>query len=125
MSPKTQVEDFLRFYAQQDIQALMNMFAQHQALMIMGTNLDECYQTHLELKKGFEKDFVQLSNISFQSIDKISILENQHQANVVIQLPIRFDFENKTQYATLRYCFGMVKEGDTWKIAQLLASMPG
>lgn len=102
----------------------MNMFSKNRALMIMGTSLDECYENHEELKKGFERDFTQLSNLSFQSIEKISILENQEQASVFFQVPISFNAENKMQYSRLRYFFGLVKESNNWKIAQLLVSMP-
>jgi ketosteroid isomerase-like protein len=124
MKPQHLIEDFLNFYAAKDISALMNMFSKNQALMIMGTILDECYQNHEELKKGFERDFTQLSNLSFQGMEKISILENQEQASVFFQVPISFKAENKMQYSRLRYFFGLVKESNTWKIAQLLVSMP-
>lgn len=124
LTPKQLIEDFLNFYTSKDISALMNMFSRNQALMIMGTNLDECYQNHEELKKGFERDFAQLSNLSFQNIEKLSILENQEQASVFFQIPISFNAENKMQYFKLRYFFGLVKESNTWKIAQLLVSMP-
>jgi ketosteroid isomerase-like protein len=124
MKPQHLIEDFLNFYASKDISALMNMFSKNQALMIMGTVLDECYQNHEELKKGFERDFTQLSNLSFQGMEKISILENQEQASVFFQVPISFKAENKLQYSRLRYFFGLVNESNTWKIAQLLVSMP-
>jgi ketosteroid isomerase-like protein len=124
MSPQNLIEDFLNFYAFKDINSLMSMFSKNQDLLIMGTNLEECYQNHDNLKKGFERDFTLLSNISFQSIEKMSMIENHEQANVFFQVPISFNVKNQTQYSRLRYFFGLLRENNSWKIAQLLVSMP-
>lgn len=124
MTPKALVEEFLRLYAGKNIEALMNIFSRHHPLMILGTNLDECLRDHEELKNGFERDFRILSNLTFQNIEKISILENQDQASVLIQIPFNYHFENKSHNVKLRYCFGLLKESNEWKIVQLLVSMP-
>lgn len=124
MTPKALVEEFLRLYAGKNIEALMNIFSRHHPLMILGTNLDECLRDHEELKNGFERDFRILSNLTFQDSEKISILENQDQASVLLQIPFNYHFENKLHNVKLRYCFGLLKENNEWKIVQLLVSMP-
>jgi ketosteroid isomerase-like protein len=115
---------FLNAYASRDLAGCMQLIAEDKPLMLLGTNLEEVAKTREEVQQVLQRDFAAMSNIEWGTASHISIKAEDQLASVLIELPISYVANEKQEQTVLRYALALIKQNDSWRIAQAMASLP-
>lgn len=123
-SAKSVVMQFLTAYANRDADVCISVIAKNTPLLIVGTNADEVFRTQDEVKRSLQRDFGNMSNITWGEASYASVIAEETLASVLLELPISFLANDQQEKLHLRYAFTLVKENGEWRIAQAMASVP-
>lgn len=128
MNPQDSAKDtamqFLNAYASRDIEMCMQFMASDRKLMVMGTNLDEVFETHDAIRNSLQRDFAAMSNIQWGAPNHISAETTDSIASVLIELPVSYVADKKQEEVMLRYALLFIRQDDRWRIVQAMASLP-
>ncbi len=123
-SAKSVVMKFLTAYAGRDADACMSLMAKNTPLLIVGTNADEVFRTQDEVRRSLQRDFDNMSNVTWGEANYAAVIAEDTLASVLLELPFSFLANNQQEKLHLRYAFTLVKENGEWRIAQAMASVP-
>lgn len=121
---KDAVMQFLNAYASRDLEGCMQLIAKDRPLMLLGTNLDEVFKTREEVQQSLQRDFAAMSNIQWGSARHISMEATDNLASVLIELPVSYVANERQEQTMLRYALVLIKQDDSWRIVQAMASLP-
>ena len=121
---KDAVMQFLNAYASRDLEGCMQLIAKDRPLMLLGTNLDEVFKTRDEVQQSLKRDFAAMSNIQWGSVRHISMEATDNLASVLIELPVSYVANERQEQTMLRYALVLIKQDDSWRIVQAMASLP-
>lgn len=117
------VMTFLEAYAKGDVDACLSVFAQESPILVLGTNLDEVCQSREDLRAGLLRDFASMSQVRWGDARHLHITPGSSHAGVLLELPLTYVAEGKTEQVMFRYAFSLVKEMGQWKIVTGMASI--
>jgi ketosteroid isomerase-like protein len=118
------VKDFLDSYAQRSIERCMSLLSVSRPILLFGTNENEVFKTHDDLRSAFKRDFESMTHIRWGKHRQFHVEALSTLASVLVELPISYQSEGKEVETLFRYALTLTKEGEQWKICSGMASVP-
>lgn len=118
------VNEFLQAYELQQVDRVMSFYSQTTALLVLGTNENEAFQSTQELREAYKRDFSDMANFKWGAFHQFSLEVSEGLASVLMEMPMSFQAEGKKQQSLFRLSLTLRNEGNKWMICEALGSVP-
>lgn len=118
------INQFLRSYERQDIDACIALLSSDQPFLFLGTNVNEVFTTPSDVRTALAKDFRSMTDIRWGAYQHCAVTTSTNLAQALLELPLSFTAEGKTQKLTFRFSFTFQKQQGQWRIALAMGCIP-
>lgn len=118
------IDKFLRSYERHNTDGCVGLLSSEQPFLFLGTNANEVFTTPAEVRTALEKDFRSMTDIRWGAYSHCAVTTSANLAQALLELPLSFTAEGKTQHLTFRFAFGFQKQQENWRIALAMGSVP-
>jgi SnoaL-like domain len=118
------IDQFLRSYQRQDIDGSIALLSSDQPFLSLGTNVNEVFTTPSDVRTSLAKDFRTMRDISWGTYRHCALTATATLAQALLELPLTFTAEGKTQHLTFRFAFAFQKQQGQCRIALAMRCIP-
>ncbi len=108
------LEEYANAYCAKDLERLMGIFIDGEAISLIGTGGDELCSGRAAVASVFERNFADATATRFEW-DWKDIAIHGHAATVAIALKIHISIDNENLVIPIRWTVSLVKANGLWK----------